>query len=138
MFDFGTSQQLDNTQLLDHDFHKTQNSLEEFPPIMDPIIQQMLAGKHLDPSDAEEVERLNRMMFMLKASKKYKRLSIQSANQKWESSSDSDLSDSAPQLQRHRRVRFSDSVEVIDCPPHSKPTLLEKLANASRKIKNIF
>lgn len=119
------------------------NSQEQLS-LNDPIIQQMLAGRKMNMNDPTELETINRLMAMLRASKKYKRLSVESANHRWESSIDDfkveiDPSEySSGNSERTRRVRFSDSVDVISMPQVSKPSILDKLKNASRKIKNLF
>jgi hypothetical protein len=113
----------------------------------------MLTERSVNYNDPNEIERLNRMTMMLKSSKKYKRLSVESANHKWENELDESpvgdhenseyLSGNTEYISggstiSNRRVRFLESVEVISCPLESKPTLLEKLAKASKKIKNMF
>jgi hypothetical protein len=118
----------------------------------DPIIQKMLVGSSIDYNDPTEIERLNRMTMMLKSSKKYKRLSVESANHKWAIEFDERDHENSEFLsqdskcisrsstissERQSKVRFSDSVEVIYCQLQSNPTLLEKLAKAVKKMKNL-
>jgi hypothetical protein len=121
----------------------------------DPIIQKMLTGSSIDYNDPTEIERLNRMTKMLKSSKKYRRLSVESANHKWANeldewsvgdhenseflSQDSKCISRSSTIssERQSKVRFSDSVEVIYCQLQSNPTLLEKLAKAVKKMKNL-
>jgi hypothetical protein len=119
----------------------------------DPIIKQMLTGRDIDSSDQAEMERLNRMIMMLKSSKKYRRLSVESANNKWANerpvvdhensvflsgNSEYISGDSKLSSKSQRTVRFSDSVKVIEYAEDSNFTLLEKLAKAARRMSNVF
>lgn len=98
-----------------------------FPTLyQDPIIEAMLASRPKSfkgVSQSDELERKNRMAGMLKASKKYKRMATENANQKWQSLSNgsdmisiSDVSSTTTQssdIRRPRRVSFSETIDFI-------------------------
>ena len=100
--------------------------------IQDPILLTILASRPKvfdDISPADELERQNRMIGMLKSSKIYRKLAAENANQKWQSSlldsdSPSDESTSTDSDQtlnsnhtikqtKMRRVSFSDKLDFI-------------------------
>lgn len=136
-------------QLLDVDISPSLNTSHE-QSFNDPHIQKLLAERNVDPNDPAELERLSKIVMLLKTSKKYRRMLVESANLKWESSmdsmnsmnSDSDhesSSDSSIKGKRSRpRVRFSDSHEVITIAPVIKTSMFEQLKSASKKFKNLF
>ena len=101
--------------------------------IQDPILLTILASRPKvfdDISPADELERQNRMIGMLKSSKIYRKLAADNANQKWQSSllesdspsDESNTSDSdqtiiipnyAIKQTKQRRVSFSDKLDFI-------------------------
>ena len=100
--------------------------------IQDPILLTILASRPKvfdDISPADELERQNRMIGMLKSSKIYRKLAADNANQKWQSSlldsdSPSDGSTSRGSDQtlnsnhtikqtEQKRVSFSDKLDFI-------------------------
>ena len=109
----------------------------------DPIIALMLTNRSTSKDDIDpdaENERRKRLGILLRNSKKYKRLAVQLANDKWsginsdiDSSSSSDLNTS--QIFRNNaksRVNFSESVEII--PMDDQKKMAESVMETIKKL----
>lgn len=134
MFDLSNEDRLSQTS------HPSTSSLD------DPIIQKMLSERYSDLNDPMEQERIYRMMGILKASKKYRRLSAESANLKWTSQSldsldmktdDSSIRNSKETLTK-RRLNVSFSENIVYIPPVESPTMMDRIKSRCRKLANLF
>jgi hypothetical protein len=101
----------------------TYENIESINSINDPIIQEMLSNRVLEEkvNENDETERQNRMYSMLVHSKKYRKLTIERANDMWHKDAKDVMLEPADQPARNelassadvRHVHFSDKIEKI-------------------------
>jgi hypothetical protein len=126
---------MENKQESIHLFQTSHQSLY----LQDPIIQQILSTRKIDSDEPESDEDRTRLVMMVKQSKKYRKLSIKAANQRWTEAYNSDGSEffstpsqsSQSDSDTSRRVKFATHKATIDLP--QKRSILQKIVDHFRK-----